>query len=91
MRSERSILQSLQSAFATFGKFLKRGFWEPRRRSLRLCETLSLGNRGFLAVVRYQEERFLVGGTNSSISLLAQLKASSRSDDESGDGSGATA
>lgn len=50
------------------GTFLRR---EPRR--LRLCETLSLGNRGYLAVVRFQEQQFLVGGTNSSIALLAQL------------------
>jgi len=44
---------------------------EPRR--LRLCETLSLGNRGYVAVVRYRDQQFLVGGTNHSIALLAQL------------------
>ncbi|MGH9756404.1 MAG: flagellar biosynthetic protein FliO [Candidatus Acidiferrales bacterium] len=50
------------------GTFLRR---EPRR--LRLCETLSLGNRGYLAVVRFQEQQFLVGGTNASMALLAEL------------------
>jgi flagellar biogenesis protein FliO len=44
---------------------------EPKR--LRLCETLSLGNRGYVAVVRYRHQQFLVGGTGSSIALLAEL------------------
>jgi hypothetical protein len=44
---------------------------EPRR--LRLCETISLGNRGYLAVVRYDEQQFLVGGTTVSVALIAQL------------------
>jgi flagellar biogenesis protein FliO len=46
---------------------------EPKR--LRLCETLSLGNRGYVAVVRYHDQQFLVGGTNSSIALLAELSS----------------
>ena len=52
------------------GTFLRR---EPRR--LRLCETLSLGNRGYLAVVRFEEQQFLVGGTNTSMALLAELSS----------------
>lgn len=64
---------------------LMRGIWRaiwsvPRRaltlrasRQLRLCETVSLGNRAYVAVVGYGEQRFLVGGTNHSLALLAQL------------------
>ena len=47
-----------------------------RRRSvrrLRLSETLSLGEKRFLAVVQFQQQEFLVGGTGSSIALLARL------------------
>jgi len=40
---------------------------------MRLCETLSLGERRFLAVVVVEEQRYLVGGAGNSISLLAQL------------------
>jgi flagellar biogenesis protein FliO len=40
---------------------------------LHLCETISLGNRGYLAVVRYNEQQFLIGGTHNSIALLAPL------------------
>ena len=42
-------------------------------RQLRLCETLPLGERRFLAVVQFEEQKFLIGGTGSSIALLAQL------------------
>jgi len=42
-------------------------------RLMRLCETLSLGDRRFLAVVVVEEQRFLVGGAGNSIALLAQL------------------
>lgn len=47
-----------------------------RRRSarrLRLSETLSLGEKRFLAVVQFQQQEFLVGGTGNSIALLAKL------------------
>jgi flagellar biogenesis protein FliO len=51
---------------------LRWGTWR-RERNLRVCETLSLGSRGFLAVVRYEKQKFLVGGTNQSIAMLAEL------------------
>ncbi len=44
-------------------------------RRLRLSETLSLGEKRFLAVVQFQQQEFLVGGTGSSIALLARLDA----------------
>jgi len=54
-------------------KLSRRGVFLRPERQLRLCETLSLGNRGFLAVVRFEEQKFLVGGTNQSLALLAEL------------------
>ena len=44
-----------------------------RPKSLRLCETLSLGDRRFVAVIAYEHSRFLLGGTSGSLVLLAQL------------------
>lgn len=44
----------------------------PRR--LRLCESLPLGERRFVAVVEFERERFLVGGTSASLVLLARLE-----------------
>jgi flagellar biogenesis protein FliO len=43
----------------------------PRR--LRLCESLPLGERRFVAVVEFEESRFLLGGTSASLVLLARL------------------
>jgi flagellar biogenesis protein FliO len=45
---------------------------EPRR--LRLCESLPLGERRFVAVVEFDAARFLVGGTASSLVLLSRLE-----------------
>jgi flagellar biogenesis protein FliO len=43
---------------------------------LRLCESLALGERRFVAVVEFENERFLLGGTASSLVLLARLAGS---------------
>jgi hypothetical protein len=53
----------------------------PRR--LRLCESLPLGERRFVAVVEFERSRFLVGGTSASLVLLARLgNAQKRAEDE---------
>ena len=44
---------------------------QPRR--LRLCESLPLGERRFVAVVEFERSRFLLGGTSGSLVLLARL------------------
>jgi len=57
---------------SAFGRITQPSLWK-RRRELRICETLSLGNRNFLAVVGYQDQRFLIAGTPNSISLIADI------------------
>jgi hypothetical protein len=52
-------------------RVLRLGRRAPRR--LRLCESLPLGERRFVAVVEFEAERFLVGGTPSSMVLLSRL------------------
>jgi|SRR5579863_3860362 flagellar biogenesis protein FliO len=42
-------------------------------RSLRLRETLPLGEHRFVAVIEFESRRLLIGGTPSSLVLLAQL------------------
>ena len=44
-----------------------------RERKMRLCETLSLGERRFLALVLVERQKFLVGGSGNSVALLARL------------------
>jgi flagellar biogenesis protein FliO len=43
------------------------------RRQLRIRETLGLGERRFVAVVEYEDERFLIGGTSTALTMLARL------------------
>ena len=44
-----------------------------RERSLRICESLPLGEKRLLAVVQFEGRRFLIGATNESIALLDRL------------------
>jgi hypothetical protein len=53
------------------GKIL-RASGRPARR-LRVSETVALGERRFVAVVEFEQARFLVGGTSASLVLLARL------------------
>ena len=43
------------------------------QKQLRLCETLGLGERRFIAVVQFEQQKFLIGGTGSSLALLTHL------------------
>jgi flagellar biogenesis protein FliO len=52
---------------------------QRRKNDLRLCETLSLGDKRFLAVVLVDQQKFLVGGAGNSVSLLAKLSSSTSS------------
>ncbi len=52
----------------------------PRR--LRLCESLGLGERRFVAVIEFERRRFLVGGTAQSLVLLARLDEVERDEAE---------
>lgn len=69
-----SALAVLRLAFAKISSLTRGRVWPRRTRSLRVCETLPLGNRGYLAVVSYRQQEFLVGGTTNSIALLAELE-----------------
>jgi len=43
------------------------------QRQLRLCENLQLGDRRFLGVIEFGQQKFLVGGTASSLAMLAVI------------------
>lgn len=42
-------------------------------RRLRVCETLSLGERRFVALIEFDRQEFLVGGSGNSLALLARI------------------
>lgn len=74
------------TTFASFWKslasFLTQGWkWTQEKlkshqvgKRLRVCETVSLGEKRFLAVIQVDGEQFLVGGSSSSVSTLAHLE-----------------
>jgi flagellar biogenesis protein FliO len=66
-----------EAAGSKFASFLNRiaslASARRRERRLRLCEMLSLGEKRFVAVVEYGQERFLLAGTPQNISLLKRL------------------
>ncbi len=47
---------------------------QQAKKRLRVCETVSLGEKRFIAVVQVDGEQFLVGGSSSSVSTLAHLE-----------------
>jgi hypothetical protein len=63
---------SLQKHWAALWRRMGRISLRAEKR-LRLCENLPLGERRFVAVVEFEKERFLLGGTASSLVLLARL------------------
>jgi flagellar biogenesis protein FliO len=64
---------ALSHLFALVCDAMRRVKVRRRARSLRVCETLSLGERRLLMVVQFERRRFLIGATNQSISLLERL------------------
>jgi len=44
------------------------------KKRLRVCETVSLGEKRFVAVIQVDGEQFLVGGSANSVSTLARLE-----------------
>jgi len=45
----------------------------PDKKYLRVCESVSLGDKRFVAVIQAGQERFLVGGAANSIAMLTRL------------------
>jgi flagellar biogenesis protein FliO len=54
-------------------EFVKSVRIERRQRRLRLCESLALGDKRSVAVVEFEEQRFLLGISSSGVSLLQSL------------------
>jgi flagellar biogenesis protein FliO len=62
------------SRFLSFlGRFVALASARRRERRLRLCEMLALGDKRFVAVVEYGQEKFLLAGTPQNISLLHRM------------------
>lgn len=67
---ERAWVQALNRV----GQWVRHTVSARKSRRLRVCETLSLGERRFVAVIEFDRQEFLVGGSGNSLSLLARLQ-----------------
>ncbi len=56
---------------------LRRRGLGARTRRLRLCETLSLGDRRFVALIQVDRREYLIGASSTQVQLLAQLRPDS--------------
>ena len=79
----KSLLEGFRAALTHFLSLGGKISVQRRKNDLRLCETLSLGDKRFLAVVLVEQQKFLVGGAGNSVALLAKLpsRASARRDE----------
>jgi len=59
-----------------------------KRKTLSVRETAALGDRRFVSVIQFERQRFLIGSSPSSITLLSQLPDESSSGEVTGRGSG---
>lgn len=64
----------LETNFKKFLQWAQRALRSRKTRRLRVRESLSLGERRFLAVIEFDSQEFLVGGTGSSLALLARMQ-----------------
>jgi flagellar biogenesis protein FliO len=65
--------ETRSKAASLFDRIVSLAFARRQERRLRLCEMLSLGEKRFIAVVEYGQEKFLVAGTPQTISLLRKF------------------
>jgi hypothetical protein len=64
-------LADVMELFRWAAKNIKTIKIQPAKKRLRVCESVSLGEKRFIAVVQLDGKEFLVGGAPNSLSLLA--------------------
>jgi flagellar biogenesis protein FliO len=73
--STNSLLQRTPALLARLRALWSHVTIRRRDRSLRIAETVSLGDKRFVAILEFEHQRFLIGITSQSVSLLQALAA----------------
>jgi len=77
--------EAIETERPGFGKLARAWSWLHKRyaliatKRLKVAETVSLGEKRFIALVSVEGREFLIGGGTAGVSLLAQLGAGSQS------------
>jgi len=74
--STNSLLQRTPALLARLRALWSHVTIRRRDRSLRIAETVSLGDKRFVAILEFERQRFLIGITSQSVSLLQALESS---------------
>jgi flagellar biogenesis protein FliO len=64
----------LANIWSAFHWILQHVTVKQARKNLKVCENVSLGENRFVAVIQVDQERFLIGGSSSSVLLLTRLQ-----------------
>jgi hypothetical protein len=75
----KSLWRTSSSALARTRSWLQAKYTVTATKRLRISETVSLGEKRFVAIVKVEGREFLIGGGTSGMSLLAQLGSASES------------
>jgi hypothetical protein len=67
----------LFGGIARLGSLIRARYSKPATKRLSLSQVVSMGEKRFVAIVKVEEREFLVGGSASGLSLLAQLDKTS--------------
>jgi len=59
-----------------------------KRKMLSVRETAAIGDRRFVSVIQFERQRFLIGSSPSSVTLLSQLQDESPSNEVTGEVAG---
>jgi hypothetical protein len=82
----------VRTAACAAGQF--RVFWHSiagsagikrKRKTLSVRETAALGDRRFVSVIQFERQRFLIGSSPTSVTLLSQLPDGSPSSEVTGE------
>jgi len=70
-----SYATAFMKTFWRCGMWIAKGARTQRTgKRLRVSESVSLGERRFVAVIQVDQERFLIGGSSTSVCMLTRLK-----------------
>jgi hypothetical protein len=67
----KAIVNTFTSGWNLMRKQVK---FRPAKKRLRICETISLGEKRFVALVEVDGEQFLLGGASGSVTPIARLE-----------------
>lgn len=74
-----SVTETRPGTFSRVFSWLQKRYTLRPTKQLRVSETVSLGEKRFVAILHVEDRKFLIGGGASSVSLLTQLDAMAES------------